>query len=139
MTQEETDLIELKDVMTNLERQISSLKEFIAFLEAKKERIGKVENKCCKKQEVLKEDEELTFGERLVIESLKNKLIPDDIDRDRIIDSIITEFGSDKHLTILESVLRGHNDDELLGKFYSIINAIIPSLLEVDISKLRIQ
>lgn len=139
MTQEETVLIELRDVMTNLERQISSLKEFIEFLEAKKVEDRKVENKCCKKQEVLKEDEELTLGERLVIESLKNKLIPDDIDRDRIIDSIITEFGSDKHLTILESVLGKHNDDELLGKFYSIINAVIPSLLEVDISKLRIQ
>lgn len=131
-------LDEIKSTILDLEKQIKSIKEFLDCKYSENS-CKNFEKKCeCKEKESLKSVEELTLGEKFVIEALQNELISDKMDRSEMIESLLSKLIADPVWAVVEKTLRDYDNDSLLKEYYNIVTELTSSLLNVDISKLRI-
>ena len=131
-------LDEIKSTIFDLEKQIESIKEFLDCKYSENS-CKKPEKKCeCKEKETLKPVEELTLGEKFVIEALQNELISDKMNRNEMIESLLSKLIADPVWAVVEKTLRNYDNNSLLKEYYNIVTELTSSLLNVDISKLRI-
>lgn len=95
------------------------------------------------KEEVIKEPDELTLGEVLVIEALSRNFIPKDTPRDEIIPEIMKTIASNPLINLMDGVAMNVSPNGERRNFAMLYCQLMSDLLgalnQVDISKLRVK
>ena len=80
----------------------------------------------------------MSFGEVLIIEALKQKLIPDTIAKDNMPCELINKFCNDPVVHLIDKCIEYRKNENFANSYCNICSEFINALREVDMSKLRI-